>query len=173
MTHYFAKIAEVTAKAAMQDDSKVGAQGIEFWTTLAEEELVRERKGAHLMNYIKNCKDDLISLLLNGIKNVSIEDDDDDDEEWGVNMSSGCCLQKVSLLLRNEVIQPVIGFVSSNILDQNWKNRYAALIALGAIAEGPEKPAFANILESSITNLLNMYSDSSLKVREAISWVIN
>lgn len=92
VTHYFAKIAEVTSKAALHDEGKVGAQGIEFWTTLAEEELSRERKGAHVMNYIKNCKDDLIQLLLSGIKNVNIEDDDEDDEEWGVNMSSGCCL---------------------------------------------------------------------------------
>jgi elongation factor P--beta-lysine ligase len=92
VTHYFAKIAEVTSKAALHDEGKVGAQGIEFWTTLAEEELSRERKGAHVMNYIKNCKDDLIQLLLSGIKNVHIEDDDEDDEEWGVNMSSGCCL---------------------------------------------------------------------------------
>jgi len=50
------------------------------------------------------------------------------------------------LLLRNDVIQPVIAFVSQYILDQTWKNRYAALIALGAIAEGPEKVAFAQIL---------------------------
>jgi hypothetical protein len=71
------------------------------------------------------------------------------------------------------VIQPVVGFVGQNILDSNWKNRYASLIALGAIAEGPEKPAFAQILEPSISNLLNMFSDQSLKVREAISWVIN
>lgn len=47
------------------------------------------------------------------------------------------------------------------------------MIALGAIAEGPEKVAFAQILEASIGNLLNMFSDTSLKVREAISWVIN
>lgn len=88
-------------------------------------------------------------------------------------MSSGCCLQKISLLLKNDVIEPVIAFVSQHILDPLWKNRYAALIALGAIAEGPEKLAFAQILEHSIGNLINMYSDTSLKVREAISWVIN
>ena len=51
-------------------------------------------------------------MLLAGIKNVIINDDDDDDEEWGVNMSAGCCLQKVSMLLRNDVIEPVIAFAS-------------------------------------------------------------
>lgn len=90
--HYFQKIAEVTSKSALHDESRVGAQGIEFWTTLAEEELNRERKGSSVLNYIKTCKDDLLQLLLNCIKNVTLDDDDDDDEEWGVNMSAGCCL---------------------------------------------------------------------------------
>lgn len=89
--HYFHKIAEVTSKAALHDEQNVGAQGLEFWTALAEEELIRERKGANVMNYIKNCKDDLLQLLLNCIKNVTSEDDDDD-EEWGVQVSAGCCL---------------------------------------------------------------------------------
>lgn len=172
VTHYFQKIAEVTSKAAMHDESKVGAQGIEFWTTIAEEELQRERKGVGSMHYIQNCKNDLIQLLLTGIQNVTIEDDDDD-MDWGVNMSSGCCLQKISQLLKTDVMAPVISFVAANILDPNWKNRYSALIALGAIAEGPEKQAFAAILQTSIANLINMFNDTSLKVREATSWVIN
>jgi len=88
-------------------------------------------------------------------------------------MSSGCCLQKISLLIKSDVMPIVVQFVSANILSQEWTKRYAALIALGAIAEGPEKPKFAEILVPSIPNLLNMYNDTSLKVREAISWVIN
>lgn len=46
-------------------------------------------------------------------------------------------------MLRNDVIQPVVAFVSQFIMDPSWKNRYAALIALGGIAEGPDKVAFA------------------------------
>lgn len=67
---YFAKLAEVTANAANNDVGKVGAQGIEFWTTLAEEETFRQRKGAFVKNYIRGCKEDLIKLLLKGIANV-------------------------------------------------------------------------------------------------------
>jgi len=48
----------------------VGAQGIEVWTTIAEEELFRAKKGLAYKNYIMNCKDDLIRLLLQGINNV-------------------------------------------------------------------------------------------------------
>jgi hypothetical protein len=43
----------VTANAAKDDDEKVGAQGIEFWTSLAEEELRRRNIGGYVKNYIQ------------------------------------------------------------------------------------------------------------------------
>ena len=36
--YYFAEIAAITSAAAKGEDEKLGAQGIEFWTSLAEEE---------------------------------------------------------------------------------------------------------------------------------------
>lgn len=38
---YFVKIADITAASTQSEDPKVGAQGIEFWTSLAEEEIYR------------------------------------------------------------------------------------------------------------------------------------
>ena len=63
MFNFLQKISEVTERAATQDDQKVGCQGIEFWTTLAEVEISRIEKGANTMNYIATCKDFLIALL--------------------------------------------------------------------------------------------------------------
>lgn len=118
---YFQKIAEVTSKAALNDETNVGAQGIEFWTSIAEEELERLKKNQPIKDYIRKSQNDLIGLILQGIQKVSIENDEDViDEEWGVNMSSGCCLQKMSLLLSNDVMPLVIEFVSQNIESQDW-----------------------------------------------------
>lgn len=169
---YFQQIAEATATSARNDQSKVGAQGIEFWTTMAEEETSRLRKGLPIKNYIRNFKDDIIKLLLDGIRTVQIEEDEEDDE-WGVAMSSGCCLQKVAILLQSDVMTPVIAFVQQYIASSDWKERYASLIALGAITEGPSKQDFNQIIMPSFHNLLAMFNDSAAKVREAISWVIS
>ena len=68
-----------------------------------------------------------------------MEDDDFDDEEWGVNLSAGCCLQKVSHILKNDIMQPVVEFVKENIMAADWRLRYASLMALGAVSEGPDK----------------------------------
>ena len=104
MANYLQKISEVTGYAATQDDEKVGCQGIEFWTTIAEVEVSRAEKQATTLNYIATVKDFLITLLLGRIQNITIEDDDDDDEEWGVNKSAGCCLQKCALILKNDIM---------------------------------------------------------------------
>jgi len=49
---YFPKICDVTAKAAKNDEKDVGAQGIEFWTSLAEEEIRRKQLNGLVKNYI-------------------------------------------------------------------------------------------------------------------------
>ena len=46
---------------------------------------------------------------------IAIEDEDDAEEEWGVNLASGCCLVKLSALLRDDVLPRVIAFVTANI----------------------------------------------------------
>ncbi len=55
MEFYFPRICEVTANAATNDEQSVGAQGIEFWTSLAEEELRRMKKNAYVKGYIAQC----------------------------------------------------------------------------------------------------------------------
>ena len=169
---YMEKIWQKTSYLARSDQTEVGSQAIEFWTTIAEVELSRQEKQGQVHNYILAYKDFLLQLLLECISNVQIEDEDDAEEEWGVNLASGCCLVKVSLLLKNYVLQPVVDFVGRNITDQqDWKKRYAALIALGAVADGPEKPAFASMILQSSAQLFSMFKDGSIKVREAIAWV--
>lgn len=70
----------MTANAARNDDEKVGAQGIEFWTSLAEEEYSLIKKGIECKGYIKNCYNDIVNLLLECIQKVNIEDEDEDDD---------------------------------------------------------------------------------------------
>lgn len=171
MGAYMARLSQITAQVAKHDASEVGSQGIEFWTTIAEVEIARLEKQGQILNLVAQYKDFLMTLLLECISNVQIDDEDDAEEEWGVNLASGCCLVKVSLLLKNEVLAAVVQFVSAHIMHAEWQKRYAALMALGAASDGPDKAAYAQILTPSIQQLLNMFQDPSIKVREAISWV--
>lgn len=171
MGAYINQIAELTRQVAFNDDMRVGTQGIEFWTTVAEVEYARVEKGGQILGFVSSFKDFLLEMLLQGISKMDMDDDDDAEDEWGVNLASGCCLVKVSLLLKNDVLGPVVDYVKQNIMHEQWQARYAALMALGAIADGPDKQQFAEILVPSMQQLMNMFADSSVKVRQAISWV--
>ena len=70
-------------------------------------------------------------------------------------------------------MDPVVGFVAQNIIQGSWKNKYAALMALGQIAEGPDKIKFSEVILQALLNLFNMFKDPSRKVREAIAWVMS
>lgn len=102
----------MTSSAARGEDEKVGAQGIEFWTSLAEEEHSRMKKNGNVKGYINKCASMLLTLLIECIQRVNIEEEDEEDDELGVALSAGCCLAAVSLVIGNNIIEPVIQFVS-------------------------------------------------------------
>jgi len=112
--YYFRKICSVTADAANSPSDKVGAQAFEFWTTLAEMEINKRQEGAPIKNYINECKTDLLGLIFAGLLKINFEEDDDDDE-WGHALSAACCLQTLALLLTNDVMDPVVQYVSLHI----------------------------------------------------------
>jgi hypothetical protein len=112
-------------------------------------------------------------LLIECIQRVNIEDEDQEDDELGVALSAGCCLAALALVIGNNIITPVIAFVSMNIQHADWKKRYSALLALGAITEGPDKVNFMQVIMPGLPNLINMFKDPHAKVREAIAWVMS
>jgi hypothetical protein len=99
-------------------------------------------------------------------------DEEEDEDDWGHSVSAGCCLQALALLIKIEVMQPVINFVAPNLSEPNWKNKYAALIALGSICYGPEKDQFLLVIRNAMPSLLSMFQDKSPKVRESATWVL-
>lgn len=149
----------------------MGLQGIEFWTTLTEEEINREKKGLSTKSYVRNAATELVQLMLQNVVKVVVEDDEEEDDETGVQQSAGVCLQRISLHIGSKVLPPVVDFVSANILSQDWRARYAAVISLGTITEGPDRESFNKILVPSLESLLKMYQDPSIRVRGAISWL--
>ena len=48
-----------------------------------------------------------MGLVFEGLLQIHFEEDEDDDE-WGHSLSATCCLQKMSLMLKDEVLSPVI-----------------------------------------------------------------
>ena len=73
-------------------------------------------------------------------------DEDDDNEDWGHSLSAAVCLQKLAILLKNDVLPKVVKFAAETTSTQNWKSIYAGLIALGCVADGPDKQSFLDMV---------------------------
>lgn len=153
--NYFPMICEVTGKLAKSAEDRVGAQAIEFWTSLAEEEVRRKENNEDCKGYILHSAGDLLPLLLDCIKVIKIEEDEEMEDELGVALSSGCCLASISLLLKDLMLDPILKFVSDNLPNPDWRLRYSALLALGAIVEGPEKVKFMGVISPALETLIN------------------
>lgn len=117
---YFDQICAVTASGAKHQSSKVGARAYEYWTTLVEDETERITKGAPCVNFIAGCAPNLIELILEGMGIVTFDEDDEDDE-WGHALSAGLCLQKLSILIKNDVLERVVSYAAGNIQQQDWR----------------------------------------------------
>ncbi len=90
---------------------RVAAQGIEFWTSLAEEELARKTSGRPCANYIEQNLTDLMTLVITALQKIEISGDDEDEEEdWGAQISAGCCLSAFAPVAKNMILAPVALF---------------------------------------------------------------
>ena len=55
--------------------------------------------------------------------------------------------------------------------NSKWQSRYAGLMALGSIAEGPSHEKYRSIIYQAMPSLVNMFTDSAPKVREMVAWL--
>ena len=54
-------------------------------------------------------KDNLLPLIFQGLSVITFDEDDDDDD-WGTSLSAACCLQGVSQVIKDDVLQPVVAY---------------------------------------------------------------
>jgi importin subunit beta-1 len=124
------------------DKEKVATLSIEFWTSICEVEIERNRLNQQHKNIIMGCSESLVSLAITGLtKNdvVAFEQDlDDDDREWTLSLAAGCFLQHMALVMKDAIIGPVLDFVQPKISSNNPVDKYIGMMAFGAIIDGPD-----------------------------------
>lgn len=175
LQHFFQRVCLITQQASRSENPRIACMAYEFWTNLIEEEIERKQKADLIcLDYIIKCKEDLIELIQQGLLKIDDEEEDavDLDQEQGPCLSAGLCLQALALLIGNDVIDLSIKFIAENIQAANsWKLRFAGLIALGSITDGPDKQKFLEMIGQALESLLSLFSDQSPKVRQAVCWV--
>lgn len=78
---------------------------------------------------------DILPVLL---WTLTKQEDDYDEDEWTVAMAAATCISLLAQCVGNNVIQFVVPFIETNIQNEDWRNREAAVMAFGSILDGPD-----------------------------------
>ncbi|OIT30302.1 PREDICTED: transportin-1-like [Nicotiana attenuata] len=105
------------------------------------------------------------------------EDDDDEDivNMWNLRKCSAAALDILSNVFGDDILpmlMPVVQTKLSNTSDEAWKEREAAVLALGAIAEGCLNGLFPHLSEI-ITFLIPLLDDKYPLIRSISCWTLS
>lgn len=188
--HYYDKLPdfmqwlfEVTEQAIRSEHDAIALQGIEFWNTIADEEIALaedEESSAEmgLAPVAKNKKfvEAALSSLTPPILECLKHQDEDplEDDAWNRATAAGVCLELLAQAAPTTILPLVIPFVQANIVDAtNWRSRDAAILAFGAVLEGPSHNDLKPLVRDIFGPLMNsLVADTSIPVRDTTAWTL-
>jgi importin subunit beta-1 len=158
----------------------VALQGIEFWSSVCEEESELQLELEEAMEegrppvnasryYARGALQYLVPILL---QRLTEQKDCDDDDEWNPCKAAGVCLMLLSSCVSDDIIIHVMPFINENIRSQNWQFRDAAVMAFGSIVEGSTQEKLKPIVEQSMNMFIQLLQDPNVIVRDTATWTI-
>jgi importin subunit beta-1 len=169
----------ITLDAMKTSNDDVALQGIEFWSSVCDEEmdlLIEASEAAeqgapptHVSHhYAKGALNYVVPILLE-----TLTKQDEDEDEWNPCKAASVCLMLLSNCCENDIVQHVLPFVEANLQSPSWNCREAALMAFGSIMEGPEVTALKPLVTQVFNpHLINMLRDTAPAVQDTAAWAI-
>lgn len=184
LQNYMQTLFQLTFATIRSDEESVALQSIEFWSTLAEEEMELMDMAAELaetgqpvppesvcVGYVKAALEHLCPLLMETLTKQD-EEVEIDDDQWNLSMSGATCLTLVANTVEDLIVPAVMPFVQQHIQSENWRYREAATMAFSSILEGPSDEAIGQYVNQSIPVLLTALSDQNDLVKDTTAWTI-
>ncbi|VDL92291.1 unnamed protein product [Schistocephalus solidus] len=170
----------ITLNAMKSDIPEVSLQGIEFWSTVSDEELELAIEAAECFDkgqpppvsskfYAKGALQFIVPILM---EILAKQDESSDDDEWNPSKAAGVCIMLLAQCCEDAIVELVIPFVRQHIENPDWKYRDAAVMSFGSILEGPNPTALKPLVESAMPVIINLLRDQSSAVRDTTAWTI-
>ena len=170
----------ITVESMKNPEDGVCLQGIEFWSNVCDEEydLAYEAQEAwnkgqppakQSFHYAKGALPHLTPILC---ETLTRQDEHDCEDDWTPGKAAGVCLQLLSQITEDEILDKILPFVQEKINSPDWKYRDAAVVALGSILDGPTPSKLESLLQPAIATIVNLFNDSSVAVRDSTAWCI-
>lgn len=105
-----------------------------------------------------------------------IEEDDDEggadaEEQWNLRKCSAAALDVLASTFHASVFQIALPYLEENLRHRDWPNREAAVLAIGAVAEGCME-AITPHLHDLVPYLISLLSDAEPAVRVITCWAL-
>lgn len=188
--HYYDKLHEyirpiyvLTENAIRTDIEPVAMQAIEFWSTVAEEEitLIYEAEAAReagttpdreSKQFVVHALPFMYQPIFDSLKKQ--EDDPLEDSSWNTATAAGACIELLAQAAPDTILELVRPFIETNIQDQaNWRSREAAILAFGSVLEGPPIENVKALVREAVGILVEtLVRDPSLAVKDTTAWTL-
>lgn len=150
---------QITVAAMQSDVPEIALQGIEFWSSICEEEIDIANEGAAeadepapapSKHFGKGAASHLCPILL---ETLAKQDESDAEDDWTPSKAAGVCLMLLAQCARDEIIPSVLPFFA-HFSSPNWRYREAAIMAFGSILEGPDRQKLIPLAEQAMPALV-------------------
>eukprot|EP01038_Epipyxis_sp_PR26KG_P008524 gene8524-11521_t len=175
---YVDTLFQLSTTAIKTDEAEVGIHAIEFWSTICESEhgkIVDLEDGASaedvgvFLRIIEQASKQIVPLMLDC---MTKQDEDDEENEWNISSAAAVCIEGISKVTTDGVVDLVLPFITQNINNPNWRLKDAAVAAFGTILDGPSDEKLKPLVFQAMPILINCLKDSSKLVRETSAWTI-
>ncbi|KAH9655096.1 transportin-1 [Citrus sinensis] len=164
-------------------DDDVALEACEFWHSYFEAQLPHENLKEFLPRLVPVLLSNMIyadddESLVEAEEDESLPDRDQDDDivnVWNLRKCSAAALDVLSNVFGDEILptlMPVIQAKLSASGDEAWKDREAAVLALGAIAEGCIKGLYPHLSEI-VAFLIPLLDDKFPLIRSISCWTLS
>ena len=99
------------------------------------------------------------------------EGEADIEEQWNLRKCSAAALDVLASTFHGAVFDVALPYLKDNLLHEDWPNREAAVLAIGAVAEGC-MDAITPALPELVPYLLSLLSDQQSAVRVITCWAL-
>ena len=117
-----------------------------------------------------------VMLSDDALSDGEVEEDDDEggadvEEQWNLRKCSAATLDVLASNFHASVFQIALPYLKENLRHQDWPNREAAVLAIGAVAEGCME-AITPHLPDLVPYLISLLSDVEPAVRVITCWAL-
>jgi len=171
---YMQTLFTLTLNAIQNDHEDVSKEALEFWSTLAEEELeiLEEEPETATRTCIRYVEGALPHLVPCALQTLLKQNEESEDDDWNISKAGATCLRLVGQVTKDACVPYILPFIEQNIQGTNWRQREASVMAFAAFLEGPNHDSMTQIITQALPTFIGFLDDNHHLVKDSTTWLI-